>query len=130
MTVSLIAAVTRLADILARENAALQTMDMEAATGLLAEKTSILADIAVFQKGQPADPPANRPGMDDLADKLRTQVMENRRLLEIALIAQGRVVSLIARAASVQHNRTIAGYGIGGCPTTSRPPALAISARA
>lgn len=130
----MIAAMTRLADVLERENAALRSMDMATATGLLAEKTQTLADITAIQTMELAVSPVT-PALPTgvpmgLPNRLRILTTENQRLLEIALLAQGRVVSLIARVACVQHNHSTAGYGSGGCPKPSRPPALAVSARA
>lgn len=130
MNAPIIDAATRLADILTRENTALRAMDMAAATALLADKTQALADFTAAGEADARVPQTLRPIAESLARNLRDLVMENRRLLDIALHVQGRVLGVIARAAAQQTNQAAPRYGDGGTPTPSRPAAIAISARA
>ena len=120
----MIAAATRLADILARENAALHAMDLPAATALVAEKSTALAALATaLHTDAPVLP-------SPLVARLRDLAAENQRLLETALTVQGRVLGVIARAAAQQAQRGGPRYGMGGGMAAARPAAIAISARA
>ena len=76
----------RLAIVLRQENAALEQMDLRAATALLPEKTAALA-------GLPPDGIA-APDLHALAHLAE----ENRRLLERAMRAQAQVIEIITRA--------------------------------
>lgn len=130
MNTPVIDAAMRLADILGRENAALRAMDMPAATALLVDKAQALAAFTAAGDADARVPEASRPTAETLAGNLRALVMENRRLLDIALHVQGRVLGLIARAAAQQTGHAAPRYGGGGTPMPSRPAAIAISARA
>jgi flagellar biosynthesis/type III secretory pathway chaperone len=91
-------AATHLADLLERENAALQRLDLPAATALLADKRAALA---AFERAGLADSLAGASAerMRPLAIRLRDAAAENKRLLERAMAAQQYVMSLLAQAA-------------------------------
>lgn len=130
MNTSVIDAAMRLADILARENAALQAMDIKAVTALLTDKAQALAAFTAAGEAAAGVPHALRPKAETLARNLRDLVHENRRQLDIALQVQGRVLGAIARVAAQQTKQITPRYGGGGSPTSSHPAAIAISARA
>ncbi len=82
-------AAAALIDILTRENAALSALDLEAVTGLLADKQA--ATEALVGSGPP-------DGLDrETVARLREAARENQVLLKRALTVQGRVIALIAR---------------------------------
>jgi flagellar biosynthesis/type III secretory pathway chaperone len=131
MTPALIDAVGRLADTIARENAALDALDLTAAAGMLAEKN---AAIAAFTA---ADDLAQRTGPYMLAgrqreetlkqaERLRTVTAENKRLLERAIAVQGRVIGTVVAAAKPAAQR----YGAQGSLHRGTPAAMALSSRA
>jgi hypothetical protein len=109
-----------LADVLTVENAALAAFDLPRAGAMLARKQRALADLAALQAT-----PASHDAADRMARRLRALAIENKRLLERAIAAQGRVIGVIARAATA--TTTPAGYGPGRAP---RPAAFALSAKA
>jgi hypothetical protein len=78
-----------LADVLARENAALKELDLRAAAALIAEKQAAIDALAASAAAPP------RP---DLGQRLRTLVMENHALLERAIRVQTRVIEIVASA--------------------------------
>jgi flagellar biosynthesis/type III secretory pathway chaperone len=92
------AAAMQLAEMLERENAALQRLDLPAAAALLAGKRAALA---MFESVAREDTPvgASAEAMRPLAFRLRDAAAENKRLLERAMAAQHHVMSLLAQAA-------------------------------
>jgi hypothetical protein len=120
-------AVIRLAEVLRRENAALDVLDLGAAAGCLPDKQAALSALATAT-GHDASaqvPPALIQAVRDL----QSLAERNRRLLESAMAVQGRVIGLVAQAASraMAHPRYGAGPGRG---PSGRPPAFAVAARA
>ena len=133
MSPALIDAAVELADALARENEALAALDLPRAAGMLADKQraadAFLAARALLPPGAPAEPHpgAKDGGAREVAARLGTLAEENRRLLERAIAVQGRVIGTLARAAPPEAS----GYGAhGGRAASSRPGAIALSARA
>lgn len=120
-------AVAALAAVLARENAALEALDIPAACALLESKEAAIGALAAARHAAaPATVPA---GLKAEAARLRDLAQENRRLLENAMLAQSRVLDVIARAA----RRTAAAtprYGARGAVAADRPSSIALSARA
>jgi hypothetical protein len=105
MTNDLITAGTRLADTLESENAALAALDLPRA----AVRTA----------------PVPSEAAQRMARRLQGLAMENKRLLERAIAVQGRVIGVVARAATAATEP--AGYG----PARGRRPApMALVARA
>ena len=99
----------RLEAVLRQENAALKQLDIAKASLLLQEKLAAA-------RGLNAAPTLSRtPEATAMALRLRDLAHENRRLLERAILAQSRVVELVARAArgAAQAN---GGYGAKGAP--------------
>lgn len=134
MIQDLIAAGTHLADTLARENNALDDLDLPGAVGLLAEKTraidAFLAAQALAVSAAPVSTDLRRTA-ENLAVRLASLAAENRRLLEHAIIVQGRVIGLIARAMPRAAERDAPGYKAdGGMTGPTRPMAIAVSSRA
>ncbi|HEY8290358.1 MAG TPA: hypothetical protein VIG49_13885 [Acetobacteraceae bacterium] len=126
MTASLVAAV-RLAEVLRQENAALDALDFLGAVGLFAEKQAALAAFAETEHRSPDTiPPA---ALVAAVRELQSLATRNRCLLERAMAVQGRVLGLLAQAAS----RAMASprYGTGpGRAGAGRPVAFALAARA
>lgn len=114
-------AAAALIDILTRENAALSALDLEAVTGLLADKQA--ATEALVGAGPP-------DGLDaETVARLREAARENQILLKRALTVQGRVIALIAGAAAGSPEAPR--YGAAGTLAASRRiEARALSARA
>jgi hypothetical protein len=125
MSPALIDAAIQLADALARENEALAALDLPRAAGMLAEKQRAADVFFAAQTLLPDGTPD--PAVRDVAARLGTLAEENRRLLERAIAVQGRVIGTLARAVRPEP----LGYGArGGRTVTSRPGAIALSARA
>ena len=109
MIKDLITAGTRLAETLEAENAALAVLDLPRAAGMLADKRQCRRRVrrrADRARAARAPPNAWRGGC-------RRWPMENKRLLERAIAAQGRVIGVVARAATAATEP--AGYGAGAC---------------
>ena len=85
-----------LAEVLARENAALAALDLAAAASVLAAKREAADGFAGAQARFAA---AGGTGGAALAARLRDLAMENRRLLDRAMAVQARVLEVIAQAA-------------------------------
>lgn len=136
MTPELIAAAVRLADTIARENAALVALDLAGAAGMLAEKNdatnALLAAQAIAARLGPLRLPGWQRGeAEALAARLRALAEENKRLLEHAVAVQGRVIGMVARAAAGSDTaQTTPRYGAKGSLSAGRPVAMALSARA
>jgi hypothetical protein len=116
-----IAAGTLLAEMLEEENAALAALDLPRAAGMLGDKERAIAGLAAVQA-----PPPSRDAAERMSRRLQALAAENKRLLERAIAAQGRVIEVIARAAAA--NLASASYGTAR--SAGRPTALALSARA
>lgn len=115
-------AATRLADLLAQENAALAALDLQRATALLTQKQDAVRVFAAAQQATPA-------GAALAVTRLRDLIEDNRRLLERALVVQGEVIGLIA--AALPKATGPSRYAATGAPARCRRPiAFALSARA
>lgn len=122
MRMELMDAGTVLADTLEAENSALTALDLPRAGAMLARKQRALADLAAAAAR--AEQPSHHAA-DRMARRLQALAVENKRLLERAISAQGRVLEVIARAAVPAEAPT--GYG----PARGlRPAAFALSAKA
>ncbi len=110
-----------LAATLEAENAALATLDLPRAAGMLADKQRAVAELAAVQTA-----PAPNAAAERMARRLQGLAIENKRLLERAIAAQGRVIGVVARAAA----QSVAPAGYGSARAAERPTALALSARA
>ena len=121
------AAADHLADILEQENSALRRLDLPSAAALLGAKRAALSGL---EQATRADADATRdPAMRETAHHLRDVSMENKRLLERAMIVQQHVMSLLAQAASI--SAPSRGYGAAGVHVASQGgKAFALSARA
>jgi hypothetical protein len=121
MSQEAITAGTFLAETLEMENAALAALDLPRAAGMLGDKQHAIANLAAVQTL-----PASRDAAERLARRLQILADENKRLLERAIAAQGRVIEVVARAAAA----SLAPAGYGTARSVGRPIALALSARA
>jgi hypothetical protein len=110
-----------LAETLEAENAALTALDLPRAGAMLARKQRALADLAAAQ----ANAVGSHSAADRMARRLQALAIENKRLLERAIAAQGRVIEVVARAAVPANAPT--GYGPA---RGQRPAAFALSAKA
>ncbi|MCC6719737.1 MAG: hypothetical protein IT555_17785 [Acetobacteraceae bacterium] len=133
MTTRLLHEAAALAAVLARENAALATLDLPQAAALAQEKRDAAAAFtAAHARAAAAGPPpaSIRPQLEEAANRLRGLAAENHRLLDRAITVQSRVLDIIARAApraSVQAPR----YGAAGAllgHARALPVAIAASA--
>jgi hypothetical protein len=125
MNSDLQAAVEALCLVLDRENAALRALDPVRAGGFLVAKRA--ATDALLQAGErhAGTPPLSVAE----ARRLRDLAAENRRLLERAIMIQGRVIAVVARAAP--RPRMAPRYAANGAMAyAGRPIPMALSARA
>ncbi len=96
MTTQAIEAANRLADLLARENAALKRMDFPAAIALVPAKEAVLAEIT--RGGPPLTAASRSHALLSLGQRLRGLAEENRVLLERAMAVQTRILGIVARS--------------------------------
>lgn len=128
MESALIAALMRLADVLARENTALAALDLAGAAAMLAEKQRAGTEFALaWERASPLEAVADGQTIVALARRLKEASVENRRLLEHGIAVQGRVLAAVARAvprALAVH--APARYGAAGTapPPRGVPPTL------
>jgi hypothetical protein len=115
------AAAERLAAVLARENAALDDLDLGRAGGMLAEKQQAAAALAAAQPGAGV-PPA------ELAQRLLKLAQENRLKLEHAIAVQRRIIGIVAGA--VRGTPPAPRYGATGAIAAGRMTPFTLSARA
>lgn len=120
----LISAATRLADVLARENAALGALDLRGAASLLAEKQDAADMFRATLAGAGAVQDARLAGA---AERLHALANENRALLEHAITLQTRVIGIVAHAsrpllAAPRYAATgrMAGGPVGPCTLSAR----------
>ncbi len=131
MTPELITAVGRLADTLARENAALDALDLARAAGMLAEKNAAIAALSAAEGQAQRTGPymlagRQREEVVRQAERLRALAEENKRLLERAIAVQGRVIGTIAAGARPAAQL----YGAKGGLHRGSAAAIALSSRA
>jgi hypothetical protein len=98
VTQDLIHAANTLADVLARENAALTRLDFLAAVALGPSKEAALLRVTEWCSAMPT--PDRSAPMLALGRAIMTLVAENRRLLERAISIQTRIVGIIVQAAA------------------------------
>lgn len=122
MTMELMDAGSALAETLEAENSALTALDLPRAGAMLARKQRALADLAAAAAR--ADTPSHQAA-DRVARRLQALALENKRLLQRAITAQGRVLEVVARAAMPAE--AAVGYGPA---RGQRPVAFALSAKA
>lgn len=122
MTLELTDAGTAMAETLEAENCALTALDLPRAGAMLARKQRALADLAAAAARANTQ---SHHAADRVARRLQSLAIENKRLLERALAAQGRVIEVVAPAAASADAPT--GYGPAH---GQRPAAFALSAKA
>ena len=122
MTKDLITAANLLAETLEAENGALSVLDLPRAGAMLERKQRALADLAAAAQILPV----SRDPAERVARRLQALAMENKRLLERAICAQGRVIGVVARAAAP----AMAPTSYGAARQAGRPAALVLLARA
>lgn len=116
-----LALITRLCGLLAAENDLLRSLDFAATARLLPAKQA-----AADALGQAASAPAE--ALAPAVAALRALAEENRTLLERAMLVQGRVIELIARAACSADPAPR--YARSGAYAARRDTGFALSARA
>ena len=131
MTDDLLAAATRLADVIAAENAALVAFNVSAAIAAGADKQRAAeAFAAAFQTQTAPMEPGRRQQAATIGQRLTGLAGENRRLLERVIAAQARVMEIIARAGRRELAARASRYGAFGAPVANASPRpMAISAR-
>jgi hypothetical protein len=125
MAKSLILAAHDLADLVEQENAALRSMDMRGAAMLLAKKAVAVRELAALCE---ASGTVSHPDLRAATNRLDTLALENRRLLERAIVAQRRVIGIIARAAVAAAAAGPAYIAPGRPPRPTRPMTLSTRA--
>jgi hypothetical protein len=108
----------RLVRVLTAENAALRAFDALAAAALLEEKLAAARGLAEASAAHPAA--RQTPEAAGLALQLRDLANENRRLLERAILVQGRVLDMVARAARQGAAQSGGRYGASGTAAPDR----------
>lgn len=116
MTNAVTAAMQRLVDVLERENAALTALDYAGSAALMPEKRAALDALERLRPNRAV--PTWPSSLLALAEKLQQLTAVNQRLLERAMVVQGRIVSLIVHAAS--DGEPAPRYGATGRPTPAR----------
>jgi hypothetical protein len=132
MTQDLIDAAVALADTLSRENRALTAMDLARAVSLLAEKNRAMAAFTTAHAEAAAAGlnAAERLRVSEQVGRhLRALAIDNKRLLEQALMVQKRVIGTLAQAAPTALPRAPR-YGSRGEFKGGALPAVALSTRA
>jgi len=132
MNPDLLAAASRLADLLAAENQDLAALDLAAAVARLEDKTRATADFAAAnaQAAAASLTPAERQRIAaQVGARLRALAADNKRLLERALLVQRRVLGTIAAAAPAAAARAPR-YTATGALARGALPAVALSTRA
>ena len=134
LTPALIAASVDLATVLARENAALQALDLSRAAAMLGDKQKAAAAFLAAQSSPGAPPMPMSHGQREAAmaaaARLRDLAEENRRLLERAMQVQSRVIGTVAKAVPRRLAEQAPRYAAGGVSARpARMPAFALSAR-
>jgi flagellar biosynthesis/type III secretory pathway chaperone len=125
MSASLDKAAQSLVGVLERENEALRAMDLARAAMLLPEKS---AAIAILEEAGRLPGGSELPSFISTARRLNDLARENRHLLGRAIVAQQRLIGIVAQAASAARTERSA-YGAGGCTTIATRP-VAMSTRA
>jgi len=123
----------RLADALAAENAALESLDLAGAVPLSRAKQqasdAFAAAWVTTQRGGTTGDRAVRDSTLALTRRLQSLSEQNRRLLERAIGIQAQVIESIAGAARPRAGN--GAYGAGGRLNGPRlPPAFALTSRA
>lgn len=127
MSMDAVRAAEGLAELLARENAALAAMDLPSATALVEAKR---AAAEAFVAAQAKAVSSGAVAVPDVVRRLGELAAENRLLLERAMAVQQRVLAIIAEAAprvSAVAPRYGAAGGLVGA-RTALPVAIAASA--
>jgi hypothetical protein len=114
-------AVEALANVLERENAALQQLDLPTAVALVPEKETAIQRLSRESAGPPV------PEQSGIAERLIRLTRENHALLERAIKVQARVIEIVAR--SYKAPPELRTYGPNGAPSASRASGVAFSSR-
>jgi hypothetical protein len=134
----LIEITTRLTNLLTKENKALRKHDTEEATALLSEKNS-LSEIyeehvqAVMNHSEHLNAlePTLKETLSSIGEKAKTLIEENAILLRASIVANQRVMEMVADALSSARNK-VTTYSADGTMGTSphrdtmQTPALAV----
>ena len=132
MTHELVQSATALADTLEEENHALRGLELARAVTLLDAKvraTSAFIAAQAREASAPLDLRTRRQLVEAAVLRLRDLAAENERLLERAIVVQGRVIGSIVEALSRVTARTRR-YGATGALAGPGMRPMALSARA
>ncbi len=119
----LLAVAPRLAETLEHENAALDAFDIARATDLVDAKAEALADMQMLiaeravARAEATQLTTRRDETDEverLGRRLMVAVERNKRLLQRALVVQGRIIGMIARAVPRAMAMNASRYGSQG----------------
>jgi hypothetical protein len=124
----MVAAAVQLADLLARENAALEAIDLPLAASMVPEKQRAASAFAVAAAAAGTLEGIHRAAAEDTARRLQALAAENKRLLERAIAVQGRLIGTIATALPPRAGPRYGARGAAG--QHGRPVAYALAARA
>ena len=122
MTLEITEAGAALAETLEAENLALTALNLPQVGAMVARKQRALDDLAAAAARANTQ---SHHAADRVSRRLQALALENKRLLERAIAAQGRVIEVVARAAASAEAPT--GYGPA---RGQRPAAFALSAKA
>jgi len=120
---TLIAVASRLAETLEQENAALDAFDIARATGLVDAKAQALNDMQMLiaeraaaraEANQPTACRDEKAEVERLGRRLMIAAERNKRLLQRALVVQGRIIGMIARAVPRAMAMNASRYGAQG----------------
>jgi hypothetical protein len=131
MTQELMQSAIALADALAEENRALDSLAFVRAAELLDAKTRATASFIAAQAREasaPSEMRTRRQVLEAAVVRLRDLAAENKRLLERAIIVQGRVIGSIVGA--LPKSGPAPRYGSSGAFADRHVRPMALSARA
>ena len=122
----LVASAAALADIIVRENAALEAVELAGAARFA---TSKQAAAEAFARASAKWSPGRDPELRRIVARLRVLAETNRRLLERGIEVQRRVIETLARAAPPPHGAVRYG-ATGSLSAARRVTPVALLARA
>lgn len=131
MTQELVQSAIALAEALAEENRALESLTFAQAATLLEAKTRATSAFITAQAREASAPPGARTRRQQLEPtvvRLRDLAAENKRLLERAIIVQRRVIGSIVDA--IPKAGSAPRYGASGAFAGGHVRPMALSARA
>jgi hypothetical protein len=128
---AIIMAAIQLAETLERENAALDALDIPCATRWIDAKSRALSDVQALITDSCTARDDERDVAEYVGRRLQAEVARNKRLLERALLVQGRIIGMIARAVPRAVAANASRYAPnGGMHSADLKQPIAVSSRA